>query len=419
MQTAPQRKVVHESSEPSGAATGSIACIARLLWGAIAASFNGAQRAAADGPRQAGVRPPRRASPAARAPVPGAASEAADTHAANEADDAEAEAESFDGLPYEEEGEEDLSSAEAASPRSRGTAAATRGAAPQSSLAAYASAVRAIEPVDAQEEIRLATLAQAGDARARQRLIESHLGVVIAVARGYTRPCMPLEDMIEEGNFGLMHAVDRFDVARGVRFASYARWWIRDAINNAMTTQSRAVRLPSHVVRGISSITKAQRELQLRAHNAPARPAGSMGAAQAHRAGLGEVATATGRPTASVAQLIALSQPALSLNASVEGGSDTAMQDELVAEGAHEPDAALLSKEVLATVLNLIDRLPASERTVIVQRFGFGSCEPRTLEEVGDALHLTAERARQLQVQAIARLREMLASRGIDASQFL
>ena len=344
-----------------------------------------------------------------------------DVQAADLADDAETDA---DDLEVAALGAIEPSP-EAVEPRLRGEV--------PGSLAQYSRAVRAVVPIDAEEELRLVAAAHAGDTAARHRLIECHLGIVIAVARGYSRLQMPIEDLIEEGNLGLMEAVDRFDPSRGVRFASYARWWIRESINNAMTTQSRTVRLPSHIVRSISAVMKAQRRLEGGAGNVASSetaPSARMpavevaGTRMAHRSPaarvrLADLADATGRPSANVAHLIALSQSPLSLNATVDNAGESGLQETLAGEDVHEPDTALLSKETLATVLSLVDRLPKVERAVVIQRFGFGAGEPRTLEEVGASVGLTAERVRQLQVQAVGRLREMLTSRGIDLSQFL
>lgn len=271
----------------------------------------------------------------------------------------------------------------------------------------YAARVRALATLDRAQELDLIARIRRGDAAARGQLIEAHLSLVVMVARGYGQQPLPLDDLIEEGNLGLMEAIDRFDPAHGVRFATYARWWIREAIGHAITTHARTVRLPSHVVRGIGKVLKARRELEART--------GGAGAA----ARLSALAAATGEHVDQVARLEALMQSPLSLDAPVDGDPDVRLEDTLQGDAAAEPTQALVSKQTVNLTLKLVEQLPRVERIVIELRYGLRGAEPQTLDQIGSAVNLSAERVRQLQVKALTRLREMLNARGIDARALL
>lgn len=275
--------------------------------------------------------------------------------------------------------------------------AGSAGAVAGDTVGQYCAEVALISRLDAVEEREVARAARAGDAQARQRLIEANLRLVVAAARGYVGRGLALADLIAEGNLGLLRAVARFDPDRGFRFSTYATWWIRQAIEQALLAQGRIVRLPESVVRAMSAVLKVERELAR--HGGPAPT-------------LDAIAAAAGLPVAEVADLLSLDErvadlddPAIAAGLAAAPAWPEEVDDDerqrLLAEGA--------ASERLADWLG---RLPPRQREVLVRRYGIDGHAMQSLAEVASALGLSRERVRQIQQEALVRLRRLASEAG-------
>jgi RNA polymerase sigma factor (sigma-70 family) len=254
------------------------------------------------------------------------------------------------------------------------------------------------------EEQELGRRVQAGDAEAESRLVEANLRLVVRIARRYTNRGLSLLDLIEEGNVGLLHAARKFRPDRGARFATYATWWIRQAIVRALANQARTIRLPVHVGLLLTQYAKARTALTQELGRPPE---------------LAEVAQRMGRTIEEIEDLEAVRQQPLSLDAPAgqegKGSLHDVLQDP---SGPAEPAlaAAMRRRGDLASVLQ---DLPDNERTVVTLRFGLGGETPMTLETIGQRLGVSRERIRQIEAAALRRLASLFAARGIDASDLL
>ena len=273
----------------------------------------------------------------------------------------------------------------------------------RANLAVYLKEISGIPLLTREQEIDLARRIAAGDEAAKQRLIESNLRLVVQVARRYLNRGLALGDLIEEGNLGLMRAVEKFDGERGVRFSTYATWWIRQAVSRALANQARIVRLPVHVQILLARYIREQQRLTQELGRAPSTA---------------EVAQAMGTTEDKVAELEELRQPPLSLDA--PSGGETQRLSEVIADASADPAAVLtrLFRE-RADLVAVLDDLAPNERTVLRRRFGLEGDEPETLETIGQRLQLSRERVRQIESAGLRKLRALLGARGIDASDFL
>ncbi|MCV2353852.1 sigma-70 family RNA polymerase sigma factor [Paucibacter sp. B2R-40] len=273
-------------------------------------------------------------------------------------------------------------------------------------LQAYLRDIRRTPLLTPQEEYDTAVQARAGSFEARQSMIEHNLRLVVSVAKNYLGRGLPMSDLIEEGNLGLMHAIGKFEPERGFRFSTYASWWIRQSIESALMHQARLVRLPVHIVREVNHVLKARRILE---------------AQQAQNGGNGKVkaediAAAVGRPMAEVAELLTFSELPSSLDSPAErgvDGGDTVM-DMVADEQAVDPLGLRLSHEMDALLGAGLAALNEREREVLAGRYGLADREPETLDVLAVRLHLTRERIRQIQIEALAKLKRNMARHGID-----
>jgi len=259
----------------------------------------------------------------------------------------------------------------------------------RNSTAAYLSEIGLIPLLDAEREWALAERVQAGDADARRSFIEANLRLVVSVARGYAGRGLAFMDLIAEGNFGLIRAVEKFDPQRRLRFSTYAVWWIRDAVQSAIMNQGRTVRVPVHVLRDLAQVLRVERELATRLGMPP---------------GLDEIAAAAGREVREVAELFRVNERVDSLDA-LDTGERTligVMQER--DEGA--PGLSALDGERLAA---LIARLSERQREVLRRRFGLDDMPVQSLAEIGRDLGISRERARQIQEEGLKRLRRFVA----------
>jgi RNA polymerase nonessential primary-like sigma factor len=276
---------------------------------------------------------------------------------------------------------------------------------PGDALTVYLRNVRRTELFTAQEEFEFATKARAGDFEARQSMIEHNLRLVVSVAKAYLGRGVPLSDLIEEGNLGLMHAIDKFEPERGFRFSTYATWWIRQSVERALIYQGRAVRLPVNVVRELQHVLRARRALENDAAFVASRPDGIR---------VEDIAALLGRETASVADLLALAEAPKSLDASTDRSDEAqSLGDSLVDELTVDPLGVTQAHEVARLLEDWIGTLSEREKEVLEGRFGLHDRDPETLEVLSARLGLTRERVRQVQNEALCKLKRYLSRRGI------
>jgi RNA polymerase nonessential primary-like sigma factor len=272
-------------------------------------------------------------------------------------------------------------------------------------LSLYLRGVRRTELFTPQQEFETATRARAGDFAARQSMIEHNLRLVVSIAKGYMGRGVPMADLVEEGNLGLMHAIDKFEPERGFRFSTYATWWIRQSVDRALMYQGRAVRLPVNVVRELQHVLRARRMLENDAELVAQRPEGIR---------VEDIAALLGRETSHVADLLSMAEAPRSLDASLDrSGDDQTLGDGLVDELALTPEDVTLSHEVDLLLEEWIGTLSAREREVLEGRFGLHDHDPETLDTLSVRLGLTRERVRQVQNEALLKLKRYLTRRGI------
>ena len=276
-------------------------------------------------------------------------------------------------------------------------------------LQAYLREIRRAPLLSAQEEFDIATLARAGDFPARQAMIEHNLRLVVSIAKNYLGRGLPMTDLIEEGNLGLMHSVGKFEPERGFRFSTYASWWIRQTIERAIMHQARLVRLPVHVVRELNQVLKARRALEaLASHGGePDKPV--------H---VEDIAAVLGRPAHEVTELLRFAELPTSLDAPLDrgpaDGNGETLLDSVADDAATDPMSLTLGNEVEQLLSNGLDELTGREREVLAGRYGLGDREPETLEVLADRLNLTRERIRQIQQEALLKLKRRMLRNGID-----
>ena len=282
-------------------------------------------------------------------------------------------------------------------------------------LTLYLREVRRTELFTAEEEHEVATRARAGDCAARQSMIEHNLRLVVSIAKGYLGRGVPLADLIEEGNLGLMHATGKFEPERGFRFSTYATWWIRQAVERAVMNQGRVIRLPVHVVRELQQVLRARRTLE----NDPAFADRRKGL-EGEGVRVEDVAALLGRDVQEVADLLALAETPRSLDAQMDRSDDDhTLGDSLAGPEAQDPTGITHSHEVERLLDNWIDTLSSREKEVLEGRFGLHDREPETLEVLSDRMGLTRERVRQIQNEALLKLKRNMVRNGIDKQALL
>ena len=270
-------------------------------------------------------------------------------------------------------------------------------------LRVYLKEIEGIPLLSREQEGELARKIRAGDAGAKARLTEANLRLVVQIARRYLNRGLPLPDLIEEGNIGLLRAVEKFDGERGTRFSTYATWWIRQAIVRALANQARTIRLPVHVELLLGRYKREQQRLTQELERPPT---------------MEELAAALGTTLDQVEELEEIRLQPVSLETPI--GEGKGRVEDLIADPSADPRQALISlfreRTDLVTVL---DDLAANERTVLRRRFGLEGDPPEKLEAIGQRLGLTRERIRQIEAAGLRKLRALLGARGIDAADLL
>jgi RNA polymerase nonessential primary-like sigma factor len=268
----------------------------------------------------------------------------------------------------------------------------------------YLSEIGASPLLTAEEEVFFSRKAQRGDESARQRMIESNLRLVVKIARRYMNRGLAFLDLIEEGNLGLIRAVEKFDPERGFRFSTYATWWIRQTIERAIMNQTRTIRLPIHVVKEINVYLRVARKLSQELDHEPSAD---------------EIASLLDKPLEDVQRMLGLNERTASTDTSIMNESGKTLLDTLADDSSPDPTETLQEEDIHENLEEWLGQLNDKQREVVERRFGLHGYSVSTLEEVGREIGVTRERVRQIQMDALKRLKRILESEGFSVDALL
>jgi RNA polymerase nonessential primary-like sigma factor len=261
----------------------------------------------------------------------------------------------------------------------------------------YLNEIGASDLLSAEQEVELGRRVLRGDQDARDRMIESNLRLVVKIARRYLFRGLPLLDLIEEGNLGLIHAVGKFDPEKGFRFSTYATWWIRQSIERAIMNQSRTIRLPIHVGKQVNAYLRAERELAQKLDHSPS---------------LAEIAEFMGVALEDLRQTVLTQERVASANTPISWENDNSWMDTIADNGGSDPVECTHQDHLQAMLDEWLEELSEVQRDVVERRFGIHGHGRSTLEQVGQDIGVTRERVRQIQMDALARLRRIMLNDG-------
>ncbi|MFZ0106769.1 MAG: RNA polymerase sigma factor RpoS [Thiobacillus sp.] len=254
----------------------------------------------------------------------------------------------------------------------------------------------------AQEEVELSRRSLQGDFEARQTMIERNLRLVVNIAKHYANRGLTLLDLVEEGNLGLIHALEKFDPERGFRFSTYATWWIRQNIERAIMNQSRTIRLPVHIIKELNIYLRAHRHLETHGVTDPSAE---------------DIANLTSHPVEDVRRIMQLNERVASLDAPLDVDPTLSLGEAIADDNAHLPEDILQLEEIERHVQEWMAQLNDKQRWVIERRFGLNGLEACTLEDLALELKVTRERVRQIQMESLRLLRQLLRRRGVSKDQ--
>jgi len=258
------------------------------------------------------------------------------------------------------------------------------------SLEKYLQEIAKVPLITADEEVELAQRIKKGDEHALEVLVKSNLRFVVSVAKQYQNQGLKLTDLINEGNIGLVKAARRFDETRGFKFISYAVWWIRQSILQAISEQSRIIRLPLNKIGNLSKINKAISRLEQKFEREP---------------NAAEIATEVDASVNSVRKSLSIRSKSLSMDAPFKDGETSNLYDVIGSKDSTNPDKGLLQDSLKTQISQVLDTLPPKEAKVVKMFYGLNRKEPMTLSEIGDHFQISRERVRQVKEKAIRKLR--------------
>jgi RNA polymerase primary sigma factor len=267
-------------------------------------------------------------------------------------------------------------------------------------LSLYLQDIARVKLLTAEQEQSLARRVQAGDTQAERELVEANLRLVVSIAKKYTNRGLQFLDLIQEGNIGLMKAVDKFEYKRGYKFSTYATWWIRQAITRAIADQARTIRIPVHMIETINKLIRTSRALVQELGREPSSE---------------EIAKRMDIPVSKVRKVLKIAQEPISLETPIGEEEDSHLGDFIEDRNVVSPSEAVININLKEQTEALLKTLTPREEKVIKMRFGLGDGSEHTLEEVGQSFAVTRERIRQIEAKALRKLRHPSRSRKLKA----